>query len=406
MDWSKNFSIDFRNADENANIQPLYYETKLRIREKPNLLHNRYLVGETKGYGDISEIFEIMDMNTLERKVAKVYRMQKLLRSSWNENLLRFLKLELKVAPKLNHKNIVKYFEVTEGDIEQLPNAYLIMEYCTTSIDILINSSPEKKLPVYQCHEYFIDLIDGLEYLHSIGIIHRDIKPQNLVLTNANVLKICDFGICEELETYEKLNKSVHQHGTTPYMAPEIFISCDTENEELFLDGCKIDIWSAGVTLYYMITGDLPFNYNYIGASCISDEFKVKDELTNNPFLHDFITKILDKKPTQRIDIDGIRQHPWFNQQIPEKLVKISTITKDEYDSFSMTSSLHQLYYPFTDEQNIITVPDEKIDQFRQIKRIPIIQSNRITKKREPYKRFNFRTLLYRAIRKFILFIR
>lgn len=74
---------------------------------------------------------------------------------------------------------------------------YLIMEYCVGGLQEMLDYAPNKKLPLFQAHRYFLQLIDGLEYLHGRGVIHKDIKPGNLLLTLDHTLKISDFGVAE-----------------------------------------------------------------------------------------------------------------------------------------------------------------------------------------------------------------
>lgn len=74
---------------------------------------------------------------------------------------------------------------------------YLIMEFCVGSLQGMLDSTPDKKFPQCQAHGYFLQLIDGLEYLHSMRIIHKDIKPGNLLLTLSGELKISDLGVAE-----------------------------------------------------------------------------------------------------------------------------------------------------------------------------------------------------------------
>lgn len=74
---------------------------------------------------------------------------------------------------------------------------YLIMEFCVGSLQGMLESTPNNKFPQYQAHGYFIQLIDGLEYLHSMRVVHKDIKPGNLLLTLDGELKITDLGVAE-----------------------------------------------------------------------------------------------------------------------------------------------------------------------------------------------------------------
>lgn len=90
---------------------------------------------------------------------------------------------------------------------------YLVMEYCVCVLQELLAAAPLSKLPLYQSHKYFIQLIDGLEYLHGQGVIHNDIKPGNLLLTLDDTLKISDFGVAEKLEPFAPDDKCTKGQG-------------------------------------------------------------------------------------------------------------------------------------------------------------------------------------------------
>lgn len=96
---------------------------------------------------------------------------------------------------KLNHKNVISLVDVIYIDEKQ--KMYLIMEFCVGSLQVMLESTSQKKFPLNQAHGYFTQLIDGLEYLHSMRIIHKDIKPGNLLLTLEGNLKISDLGVAE-----------------------------------------------------------------------------------------------------------------------------------------------------------------------------------------------------------------
>lgn len=149
----------------------------------------------------------------------------------------------------------------------------------------------------------FKQIIEGLKYLHSRNIVHRDIKLDNILFDLSNTVKICDFGVSRKIKQGQILHERC---GTPAYIAPEIF------NDEGY-EGFPVDIWSAGVTLYYLISGTQPFK---------ADSIKVlKKEITSGKYdklekisgeLSDLIDKLLQVDPKKRITISQILNHPWL----------------------------------------------------------------------------------------------
>jgi len=95
----------------------------------------------------------------------------------------------------LDHVNVIKRYDVLY--ISEKQKMYIVMEHCIGGLQDLLDSTPKKKLPIYQVHGYFLQVLEGLTYLHSRGIIHKDIKPGNLLLSLDGTLKISDFGVAE-----------------------------------------------------------------------------------------------------------------------------------------------------------------------------------------------------------------
>ena len=88
-----------------------------------------------------------------------------------------------------------------------------MVEYCCAVLKDMLDQTPDNKFPIWQSHDYFTQLLDGLAYLHSKGIIHKDIKPGNLLLDQAGVLKIADFGVCEQLSLFAEDDSIVTSQG-------------------------------------------------------------------------------------------------------------------------------------------------------------------------------------------------
>ena len=163
----------------------------------------------------------------------------------------RFVK-EAQILEKLRHRYITRFYEFINDE----HNAVLVMEFVEgTPVDILLSEKGALTVPdaisVAQC------MLEALVYAHGKGIVHRDIKPANLIRENSGAVKVTDFGIAKIKEGgatgQTVLTKSGFLLGTPHYMSPE-------QIREPKDAGAKSDVYSAGVVLYEMLTGTLPFN--------------------------------------------------------------------------------------------------------------------------------------------------
>lgn len=127
---------------------------------------------------------------------------------------------EIQLLRRLRHKNVIQLLDVLYNEEKQ--KMYLVMEYCVGGLQEMLESVPDKKLPIFQAHNYFMQLLDGLEYLHGGGIIHKDIKPGNLLLTLDHTLKISDFGVAEALDTFAETDEITTGQGSPAFQPPEI----------------------------------------------------------------------------------------------------------------------------------------------------------------------------------------
>jgi serine/threonine protein kinase len=162
----------------------------------------------------------------------------------------------------------------------------------------------------------FRQLLDGIHYLHSVGVAHRDIKPENLLLAG-NRLKISDFGVSDVVQmTWEKKrNLSEGVYGSEPYIAPEIWT-------QKIYDAIKVDIWSAAIVFYSLHTGSIPWrlaktedpNYNQYVRLRESQSFDPFTKLPSDA-IH-IIYRMLDPDPAERPTIDQVLQDSWI-QAIP-----------------------------------------------------------------------------------------
>ena len=207
---------------------------------------------------------------------------------------------EIQIMKKINHFNITKLYTI----IETKYIIYLIQEYVQGKElnDYLYTKG---KLSETEACKIFHQIISGLSYLHYIGIAHRDFKPENILLTNDNkILKIIDFGLGNMYKKGQLLKTGC---GSPCYIPPEMI------KEEEY-DGAKSDIWSAGIILYLMLCGHLPFyeeDNQLMFDKIIEGQYIIPQFLSEEA--KDIIKKILEVDPNKRLNFEEIKEHPWFN---------------------------------------------------------------------------------------------
>ena len=221
---------------------------------------------EIIGSGSQGEVRAATHLRTGQRRAIK--RISRFMVRDWN----RFLK-ELTVLKTLNHPNVIKLHEVLEYVQDSKSTVFLVLELVTGSelFDrIKTGCGTSEDLG----RRYFWQLLSGVGYCHSNGVCHRDLKPENLLLSDGSEgaeLKIADFGLSAAFaiaagsDDDEKGSAIGSPHsprvrrlksvvGSPHYVAPEV----TTESVQGY-DGAKADVWSAGVLLYAMLVGNLPF---------------------------------------------------------------------------------------------------------------------------------------------------
>lgn len=267
----------------------------------------RHLIGDLIGEGSYSKVKEGIDSVTLERRAIKIMKKQRLKKiPNGEENVRR----ETKLMAKLNHKNVIKLVDIIYNEEKQ--KLYIIMEYCLTVLQELFDRAPNNKLPISQAHYYFVQLLDGLDYLHSQGIIHKDIKPSNLLINNSNVIKITDLGVSEQLSPYEPDDWCSTSQGSPAFQAPEL------ANGETKFSGYKVDIWSCGVTLFSITSGKYPFegeNIYQLFSNISKGHFNMPQDL--DPALQHLLLGMLDKNPKTRLSLDQVKAHSWVRRKHP-----------------------------------------------------------------------------------------
>ena len=224
------------------------------------IISNRYRIEQKIASGGMADIFLGEDIK-LKRKVAV-----KILSPNYagDKNFVARFKREAQILAKLNHPNIVEIYDWGEFD----SSYYIVMEYIH---GISLKEAIEKKgsIDPIIAAGYAIQICDALSAAHKNNLIHRDIKPQNILLTEDNIIKVTDFGIAKSLNT--DITRTLNIVGTAHYISPEQ-VRGDALDK-------RTDIYSLGVVIYEMLAGDIPFR----GDTSIDISFKHVSEKPVRP---------------------------------------------------------------------------------------------------------------------------
>ena len=231
---------------------------------------NQYKIIDCIGSGFQSKVFRVENTKIRKTRHANTKRMyaMKMLKVEKIEKIAKkdssvvspkgsrkrgFTWIEVQVGKIISHDNVVKLHEVISS--HKTMETFLIYEMCDGGI--ILNRKLNQPYPRTKLSNAIADSARGLAYLHSIGILHRDIKVENLLLTSSGVVKICDLGMAKILSRKkdEQLEDTLYKPiGSRHYRSPEMYL------DESF-SGFAADVWALGCVFFCLVTGELPFPY-------------------------------------------------------------------------------------------------------------------------------------------------
>jgi serine/threonine-protein kinase len=254
----------------------------------PPLLNNRYQLEELQGSGGMATVYRARDL-MLERMVAvKILRQDFSTDAEFRE---RF-RLEAKSAANLSHANIVTVHDFGL-DANQL---FIVMEY-VPGTDLKTILQQRGRLPVEEAVSLLIQACAGLGYAHRAGLVHCDVKPQNMLVTPDLRLKVTDFGIARALSTIHPDEKQDIVWGSPQYLSPEQASGSAPSPAS--------DVYALGVVLYEMLVGQLPFPAGSVEELIHQHQYATPPAPRSlNPgipeMLEQVILKVLSKEPANR----------------------------------------------------------------------------------------------------------
>ena len=289
------------------------------------------------GRGAYSVVKPVTDLVSGNEFVAKIVRKDDLHKNAQSERdeVMQEVSI-LQQLPKQRH--IVEFVELLEQ-----PDEYLVILECLSNGDLCdaILECEDNRMSEARVKSFFVMMTEALLCCHSNSVSHRDVKPENMLLSENYELKLTDFGLAKSHRNpyrCEESEKTTELVGTLRYAAPELFKG--HFDGELY-DDYIADVWSLGVCLYVMLAGVFPFstgrNMDEEGIRdllCSPDEVEMPSCCSDKAVA--LLKKMLQKEPSKRVDIQDILSDPWCKDAwkpspVPQpSTVRKTSLTRDE----------------------------------------------------------------------------
>uniref|UniRef100_A0A8C9X7J7 Serine/threonine-protein kinase PLK3 n=1 Tax=Sander lucioperca TaxID=283035 RepID=A0A8C9X7J7_SANLU len=263
--------------------------------------------------GGFARCYEMTDLSSNKMYAVKVIPQSRVSKPHQRDKITN----EIELHKTLHHKHVVKF----SHHFEDQENIYIFLELCSRKSLAHIWKA-RHTLTEPEVRYYLKQIISGLKYLHSRGILHRDLKLGNFFVNENMELRLGDFGLAAKLETVEQRKKTIC--GTPNYLAPEVL------NRQGH--GTESDVWSLGCVMYTLMCGNPPFETLDLKETykCIK-EVRYNLPASLSPAAQKLISGILQKNPSDRLALDQILNHEFFTKGFtPDKLPPSSCVMVPE----------------------------------------------------------------------------
>ncbi|XP_053352357.1 myosin light chain kinase, smooth muscle isoform X1 [Clarias gariepinus] len=287
---------DVEHSDDESEKQPQYRDVTIRTDVK---VKDLYEVGERLGSGKFGTVFKLVEKSTKKGWAGKFIK-------AYSAKEKENVRQEIKIMNDLHHPKLVQCVDAFEGKSDMV----MVLEMVSGGelFERIIDEDFE--LTEREVIKYMLQIVDGVSFIHKKGIVHLDLKPENIMCVNktGSKIKLIDFGLARRLENAGSVKVLF---GTPEFVAPEVI------NYEAI--GYTTDMWSIGVICYILVSGLSPFmgdNENETLSNVTSATWDFEDEAFDeiSDEAKDFISNLLKKDMKARLTCEQCIQHPWLKQ--------------------------------------------------------------------------------------------
>lgn len=294
---------DKKESKTSKRVAAVIEESFRTKNQPPETTVDFYRAGKVLGKGAFGKVS--LALHKLSKKLVAL----KLLNKEFlkNETSKEKVMQEVRILKRFRHPNVVKLFETFESQ----KHIVVVMELCAGG-DLLNYVRKRRRLKETYAKYIFRQIIEGIAHIHTKGVLHRDIKLDNILLDGKGIIKIGDFGVSRIVTNIN--DKMTEQCGTPAYIAPEIL-------RDKGYYGFACDLWSAGVVLYAMLYGTVPFkanNMNDLHKLIMKAKYTLKDDISEEA--RDLLKHLLERDPNVRYSCVDIMAHPWM-QGIEDEMI-------------------------------------------------------------------------------------
>ncbi|XP_030623647.1 NUAK family SNF1-like kinase 1 [Chanos chanos] len=324
----------------------LWFSTKsrepavVRKHQHKHRLKRRYEVLETLGKGTYGKVQKAVEKGSGRTVAIKFIRKERFSEESDQANIQR----EIEITSSLRHPNIINIYEV----FENRDKIVLVME-CATGGELYDYIQERRRLSEPEARHFFRQITSAVHYCHKNGIVHRDLKLENILLDQELNVKLADFGLSNR---YQKGRFLQTFCGSPLYASPEIINGIPYQ-------GPEVDCWALGVLLYALVYGSMPFdggNYSYLREQISQGRYRRVSPQSDACTL---IGWLLTVRVEDRATVEDVANHWWVNLNGPTTLCESMTNWPEQ-----TTHLQHNLYVPTENQtlkQNEQSSPDQHV---------------------------------------------